>query len=66
MFNLLNDDKKVLATSNAEVIRTTTSSKFISLNERDHILNRLTLDSLKDLSSQSLELLKIHMSEYML
>ena len=65
-FNLLNDDKKILATSNAEVVRTTTSSKFISLNERDHILNRLTLDSLKDLSNQSLELLKIHMSEYML
>ena len=65
-FNLLNDDKKVLATSNAEVIRTTTSSKFISLNERDHILNKLTLDSLKDLSNQSLKLLKVHMSEYML
>jgi len=65
-FNLLNDDRKILATSNVEVVRTTTSSKFISLNERDHILNRLTLDSLKDLSSQSLELLKIHMSEYML
>ena len=66
LFNLLNDDKKILATSNAEVIRTTTSSKFISLNERDLILNKLIYDSLEDLSNQSLELLKVHMSEYML
>ena len=65
-FNLYNDDKKLLATSDIKVSRSTTSSEFISLNERDHILNKLTLNSLNDLSDKSLELLKIHMSDFML
>ena len=66
LFLLYNDSDQILATAKTEVFRSTTSSKFISLNERDRILDNLTLDSLRDLSNKSVELLKIHMSEYML
>ena len=63
---LYNDDNQIVATSKTEVNRSTTSSKFISLNERNRILDNMTLESLNDLSKKSVELLKIHMSEYVL
>ena len=66
LFLLYNDSDQILATAKTEVFRSTTSSKFISLNERDRILDNLTLDSLRDLSNKSVEVLKVHMSEYML
>ena len=66
MFLLYNDSDNILATTKVEVFRSTTSGKFISLNERNWILDNLTLDSLRDLSIKSAELLKIHMSEYIL
>ena len=61
-----NDDDQILLTTKVKVNRSTTSSKYISLHERDLIFNTLTLESLKDLSVKSVELLKIHMSEYIL
>ena len=66
LFLLYNDSDQILATTQVEVFRSTTSSQFISLNERDRILDKLTLDSLRDLSNKSVEVLKVHMSEYML
>ena len=66
LFILYNDSNQILATTKTEVLHTTTSKKFISLNQRNQILDNLTLDSLKDLSNKSVELLKIHMFEYML
>ena len=66
MFLLYNDSDNILATTKVEVFRSTTSSKFISLNERNRILDNITLDSLKDLSIKSAELLKKHMFEYIL
>ena len=65
-FHLYNDSDQVLAITEAEVYRSTTSSLFISLNERNRILDNLTLNTLKDLSNKSVELLKMHMSEYTL
>ena len=65
-FHLYNDSDQVLAITEAEVYRSTTSSLFISLNERNRILDNLTLSALKDLSNKSVELLKMHMSEYTL
>ena len=65
-FHLYNDSDQVLAITEAEVYRSTTSSLFISLNERNRILDNLTLIALKDLSNKSVELLKMHMSEYTL
>ena len=66
IFLLYNDSDQVLAITEAEVYRSTTSSLFISLNERNRILDNLTLNALKDLSNKSAELLKLHMSEYTL
>ena len=66
LFHLYNDSDQVLAITEAEVYRSTTSSLFISLNERNRILDNLTLSALKDLSNKSVELLKMHMSEYTL
>ena len=66
IFLLYNESDQVLAFTEAEVYRSTTSSLFISLNERNRILNNLTLNALIDLSNESVELLKMHMSEYTL
>ena len=66
LFLLYNDSDQILATTKVEVSRSTTSSQFISLNERNRILDNLILDSLKDLSNKSIELIKLHMSEYIL
>lgn len=66
LFVLYNDSNQVLATTTTEVLHSTTSNKFISLNERNNILDNLTLNSLKDLSNTSVELLKIHMFAYIL
>ena len=65
-FILYNDSSQILATTKTEVLHSTTSSKFISLNERDRILDNLTKDALKELSNKSVELLKLHMSAYIL
>ena len=65
-FELYDDDNFMLATINAETKRTTTSSKFISLSEKERILNTLILDALIDISVKSDELLKTHMSKYLL
>ncbi len=65
-FELYDDNNFTLATISAETERTTTSSKFISLSEREQILDTLILDALIDISLKSDELLKTHMSEYLL
>ena len=65
-FVLYDDNNFMLATIKAETKRTTTSSKFISLSEKEHILDTLILDALIDISLESDELLKIHMSKYLL
>ena len=65
-FILYNDSSQILATTKTEVLHSTTSSKFISLNERERILDNLTKDALRELSNKSVELLKLHMSAYIL
>ena len=65
-FELYDDNNFTLSTINAEAERTTTSSKFISLSEQELILDTLILDALIDVSLKSDELLKTHMSEYLL
>ncbi len=65
-FELYDDDNFTLATIKAETERTTTSSKFISLSEQELILDTLILEALIDISIKSDELLKTHMSEYLL
>ena len=66
LFLLYDDSDQILATTKVEVSRSTTSSQFISLNESTRILDNLILDSLRDLSNKSIELIKLHMSKYIL
>jgi len=65
-FELFDDNNFMLATINAETERSTTSSKFVSLNEKERVLDTLILEALIDISLKSDELLKTHMSEYLL
>ena len=65
-FNLYNDDEIILATTLVKTNRTTTSGKFISLNEKQRIIDSMTLDALIDISKKSNDLLKIHMFEHIL
>ena len=65
-FVLYDDTKLVLANSIVEAKRTTTSSKFISLMESDRIIDNLILDCLIDFSKKSDELIKMHMSNFIL
>ena len=56
-FILYDDSDLVLATTEAEVNRTTTSNKFISLDQKEQIINTLILDALIDISLKTGELL---------
>jgi|TARA_B100001964_G_scaffold160847_1_gene176600 hypothetical protein len=65
-FELYDNNNFILATIKAETKRTTTTSKFISLSEKERILDTLILGALIDISIKSNVLLKTHMSEYLL
>ena len=62
--NIIGDNNVNLASTKVEVNRSKTSSKFISINERNKTLNLLTWQALQDLSNKSKELIKIHMMGY--
>tara|TARA_Y100000588_G_C14140118_1_gene875667 strand:- start:7 stop:594 length:588 start_codon:yes stop_codon:yes gene_type:complete len=63
---LYNDDGLILATTEVKSNRSTTSDKYISINEKERIIDTLILDSLIDLTSKSEETLLEHMYDYML
>ena len=65
-FLLHDDNDLILATTIVEAKRSTTSGKFISLSEKEKIVDTLILDSLIDVSLKSEELLKKYMFEFML
>ena len=65
-FTLYDDYKLILANSIVEAKRSTTSGKYISLMETERIIDTLILDCLIDISKKSEELIKIHMSNYIL
>ena len=65
-FVLYDDNDLILATTVVEAKHSTTSGKFISLNEKENIVDTLILDTLIDVSLQSEELLKKHMFEFVL
>ena len=65
-FFLHDDNDLIIATTIVEAKHSTTSGKFISLNEKEKIINTLILDTLIDVSLKSKELLKEYMFEFML
>ena len=65
-FNLFNDSRDLIATTVVETSRSTTSGLYISIHEKENIINDLIYQSLSDLSSESNRLLKQYMSEFIL
>ena len=65
-FTLYDDYNVMLANSIVEAKRSTTSGKYISLMETERIIDTLILDCLIDISKKSEELIKIHMSNFIL
>jgi len=65
-FMLYDDNEQILARSETRINRSTTSDKFISINQKENIIDNLILDALIDVSNKSEELLKIHMTDYIL
>ena len=65
-FNLYNDTNNLVASTLVETIRSTTSGAYISLQNREKIIDDLIYQSLVDLSLQSHQLLKQYMSDYIL
>ena len=65
-FELFDNTDFLIANTLVKSIRTTTSSKFISLNELEYITDELTLFALKDLSRESKLQLSNYMNEYLL
>ena len=65
-FNLFNDSRDLIATTLVEISRSTTSGLYISINEKENIINDLIYQSLEDLTSESEILLKKYMDEYIL
>ena len=65
-FVLIDDNDLILAIVKAESTNSTTSSKYISINEKERIIDELILNSLEDISNKSEELFKKHMIEFML
>ena len=63
---LFDDSNTILSTTTVRSMRSITSGKFISLMESDRIIDSLILDALTDFSKKTEELIKIHMSEFIL
>ena len=63
---LYDDLNTVLSSTTVETKRSITSGKFISLMESDRIIESLILDALTDFTKKTEELIKIHMSGYIL
>tara|TARA_B100001029_G_scaffold174875_1_gene175521 strand:+ start:493 stop:1062 length:570 start_codon:yes stop_codon:yes gene_type:complete len=64
-YELYDDNDYLLANTTVETYRSTTSNKYISLNESELIINDLLNNSLKDFTKETDSLLKIYMSEYL-
>ena len=63
---LYDDSNAILSSTTVETKRSITSGKFISLMESDRIIESLILDALIDFAKKTEELIKIHMSGYIL
>ncbi len=65
-FNLFNDSRDLIATTLVETSRSTTSGLYISINEKEIIIDDLIYQSLNDLSYESNILIKKYMSAFIL
>tara|TARA_A100001011_G_C14307385_1_gene843805 strand:+ start:284 stop:856 length:573 start_codon:yes stop_codon:yes gene_type:complete len=64
-YELYNDSNYLLANTTVETSRSTTSQKYISINETELIINDLIFNSLIDFSNESILMLQKYMGEYL-
>ena len=64
-FELYDNSNYILSNISVESSRSTTSNKYISLNELENILDLLIFNAIQDLSSETKYLLNKYMSEYL-
>ena len=65
-FLLYDKNNFLLASSLVETKTTTTSKKYISLQEKEKIIDQLTFNCLTDFSKKAEELIKIHFKYFIL
>ena len=65
-FSLYDDSKNLVASTLVEIVRTTTSGLYISIQDKENIINDLVYLSLIDLSNESQKLLTKYMSDFIL
>ena len=65
-FNLYDESRNLIATTLVETSRSTTSGFYISIQEKENIINDLVYQSLNDLSDESKFLLNKYMGNYIL
>ena len=63
-YELYDDSNYLLANSTVEVSRSTTSQKYISLNQLDLIINDLLVKSLRDFVNETQKILTLYMNEF--
>ena len=64
-FELYDNSNYILSNISVESSRSTTSNKYISLNELENIVDLLIFNAIQDLSSETKYLLNKYMSEYL-
>ena len=65
-FLLYDNSKKLIASSIIESARTTTAGKYLSINQKENIIDKLVFDCLIEFSKKTDELLKLHMKDFIL
>ena len=64
-YYLYDDSDYLLANTTVEITRSTTSQKYISLNEKELIINDLLNKAQKDFVNESKSMIKLYMSSYL-
>ena len=64
-YTLYDDNDYLLAITSVESTRSTTSKKYISLNEKEVIINNLLNQSIKDFISETNQQIKLYMGEFL-
>ena len=65
-YNLLSDTNNLIASTIVESKQTTTSGRYISILEKEKIIDKLIWDSLQNLSKKSEDLIRQYMADYIL
>ena len=65
-YNLYDNSNYLIASTSVESYRSTTSGRFISILEKEKIIDDLILKSLTDITNESKRLINLYMSDYIL